>query len=135
MTHNIYIKGIAEPDYRSASYLVTDEDGNTIAEGHKESVAALRIPSTKASFCMELYAASSALYRCEEGSEVHIFTNNQTIASWLTKMEPQKGDYTDYWNMLATIAVKKHFSSLTAEWVKKGTCPQIDALIAKAINR
>lgn len=134
MTYDIYIKGVSEPTYRVAAYAVYDEQGNLVYEGCKRSMPSLTVSTTAMSFCMELYAASSAVYKLEEGSAVCFHTNNKTIASWITKMELQEGDYEFYWLQFATIAVHKHLASISAEWHKRDTCPRLDAVRKKAFK-
>lgn len=134
MTYDIYIKGVAEPTYRAAAYAIYDEQGTLAYEGCKRSMPSMSISDTVMSFCMELYAASSAVYRCPEGSALRFHTNNKTIASWITKMQSQEGDYEFYWMQFATIAVQRHLASISAEWHKKDTCPRLDEVRKKAFK-
>lgn len=134
MTYDIYIKGVAEPTYRAAAYAIYDEQGNLVHEGRKHSMPSLTVSTTAMSFCMELYAASSAVYKLEDYCAVCFHTNNKTIASWITKMVPQEGDYEFYWTQFATIVVQKRLASLSSEWHKKDTCPRLDEVRKKAFK-
>lgn len=134
MTYDIYIKGVAEPTYCAAAYAVYDEQGTLVYEGCKRGMPSPTVSTTVMSFCMELYAASSAVYKLEEGSTVRFHTNNKIIASWITKMVPQEGYYESYWTLFATFVVQKRFAFLSSEWHKKDTCPRLDAVRKKAFK-
>ena len=126
--YHLYIKGVAEPDYCAAAYRIVQPDGS-VQQSRRESQQAMQYERTRASFCMELYAAFAAVSHVPDGVEVVFHSNNKTVVSWLTRMtEHTEPPYAEYWSRLCRRIVEHPLASIRAEWHKSGTCPPLDEL-------
>lgn len=134
MVYHIYIKGVAEPDYCVAAYRIVKPDGTTI-QNRRASQHAMQFDRTRASFCMELYAAFAAVCNVPDSVDVVFHTNNKTIASWLTRMtQHTEQPYAEYWDRFCRRIVEHPLASISAEWHKLGTCQPLDELRRFAFN-
>lgn len=115
--YDIFVKGIAEHGTSTAMYAIYS-NGEMVANGRKQMPCSTQ--NAKACLCMELYAAYSALYKCDANSEIHFFTNNKAIAAWFSNMLPNDDAvYRSYWNNFVKIFNSKTPKKLTCEWMGK----------------